>query len=46
MWITKVFKTKEAMQKWLDKNQDRIQWEQIFVNNAWGLIYRKLHWVY
>ena len=46
MWITKVFKTKDAMKKFIDKNDGKIQWEEIFVNNAWGIVYRKLHWVY
>lgn len=46
MWQTKVFKTKEAMQKFLDKNGHKIQWQEIFVNNAYGIMYRKLRRVY
>ena len=42
MWETKVFKTAEAMRRWLEKNKHRIQWEEIYVNNAYGVIYRKL----
>lgn len=46
MWITKTFKTKEAMTKFIAKHGHKIQWEEIFVNNAYGIIYRKLHRVY
>lgn len=42
MWQTKKFKTREAMNRWLRKFESRIQWEEIFVNNAYGLTYRKL----
>jgi hypothetical protein len=42
MWETKTFKTREAMQAWLAKREHRIQWEEIFVNNAFGLTYRAL----
>ena len=43
MWQTKIFKTKESMQKWLNKNSHKIQYQVIFVNNAYGIEYRKLH---
>jgi glutaredoxin 2 len=46
MWITKEFKTKEAMQKFIDKNENRIQWVEIFINNSYGIEYRKLRFVY
>jgi hypothetical protein len=42
MWQEKIFKTREAMQAWLYKNEHRIQWQEIFVCNAYGLTYRKL----
>lgn len=42
MWNTKTFKTKEAMTEWLNRNDNRIQWVEIFVNNAYGVEYRKL----
>lgn len=46
MWITRTFKTKENMQKFLDKNKNKIQWHEIFINNAYGIEYRKLLKVY
>ena len=42
MWVTKVFKTKEAMKRFLEKNGHKIQYEEIYVNNAYGIEYRKL----
>ena len=46
MWQTKTFKTREAMQRWLDKNGQRVQWEEIFVCNAYGLTFKPLRRVY
>jgi hypothetical protein len=45
MWTTKTFKTREAMTRWLAKREGRIQWQEIFVNNAYGLEWRPLRWV-
>jgi hypothetical protein len=42
MWNTKAFKTKEAMQQWIERNDRKMQWVEIFVNNAYGVEYRKL----
>jgi len=51
MWETKVFKfktmagakiAKAKLEAWLERNEGRIQYEQIFVNNAYGVEYRKL----
>jgi len=42
MWQTKIFKTKAAMQKWLNRMSGKVQFEEIFVNNAYGVIYRPL----
>lgn len=42
MWQTKTFKTKESMRKFLDKNSDKIQWNEIAINNGYGIEYRKL----
>jgi hypothetical protein len=42
MWITKIFKTKEAKDRWIQKNGHRYQIQEIFVNNAYGLDVRKL----
>ena len=46
MWQTKVFKTQAAMAAWLAKHGHAIQWEELAVNNAWGIVYRKLRTVY
>jgi hypothetical protein len=42
MWNTKIFKSKDTMQQWLARNDSKIQWVEIFVNNAYGVEYRKL----
>jgi len=46
MWETKLFKTLDSMNKWIDKNQNRFQIVPIFVDNAYGIEYKKLHRVY
>lgn len=46
MWISRQWKTKEAMNKFLAKNEGKIQWVEVFINNAYGLEYRKLKRVY
>lgn len=51
MWKDKIFKfktmagaksAKAKLDAWLERNEGLIQWEQIFVNNAYGVTYRKL----
>lgn len=42
MWHIKEFKTKELMQKFLSKNERKIQYVEIFINNSYGIEYRKL----
>jgi hypothetical protein len=46
MWQVKTFKTREAMKAWLDRNSHKIQWVEVFVNNAYGVEYRKLRRIY
>jgi hypothetical protein len=46
MWTIKQFKTKEAMSQWLEKNQNKIQFTELFINNSYGLEYRKLRTIY
>lgn len=46
IWKRKLFKTLDAMNKWLAANEGKIQYEQIFVNNAYGVLWRNLHRVY
>jgi len=42
MWQTKIFKTKTALQRWICEKSHRYQWDMIYVNNGWGVEYRKL----
>lgn len=42
MWQVKTFKTREAMLTYLDRNAHRIEYREVFVNNAYGITYRKL----
>lgn len=42
MWRTKTFKTKEEMKNWLDKRSGRIQYNEIFINNGYGVEWRPL----
>ena len=42
MWQIKTFTTRLAMDKWLARNEHNIQWHEIFVNNAYGVEFRKL----
>lgn len=41
-WKTKEFKTAQAMRDWLAKNEHKVQWRPVFINNAWGLEYKPL----
>jgi hypothetical protein len=41
-WQYKIFKTQKAMDKWLQKNEPKIEWVEIYVNNAFAIEYRKL----
>jgi hypothetical protein len=42
-WQSKVFKTQAAMDAWIVKNKHRVQFEVIYVNNAYGVTYRRLN---
>lgn len=46
MWITRNFKKKETMNAFLKKNKEKIQYVEIFVNNAYCIEYRKLRRIY
>lgn len=46
MWTIKVFKTRQAMKKFITKNENKIQWVEVFVNNAYAIEYRKLRRIY
>ena len=42
MWQIKTFKTRKAMLRWVSRNESRIQWEQVYINNGYAVEYRKL----
>lgn len=46
MWRIKTFKTKEEMQNFINKNDHKMQWHEIFVNNEYGIEYKRLIKVY
>jgi hypothetical protein len=47
MWEVKTFKTKEAMDRFIVKNKNKLQIDRIFVGNTpYAIEYRKLHKVY
>ena len=46
MWNIKTFKTFEDMQKFLEKNTDKIQYNQIFINNCYAIEYKKIIRIY
>jgi len=44
MWKIKQWNLdqEEEMQNWIAKNESRIQWHEVFINNALGIEYRML----
>lgn len=42
MWSIKEFKTRAEMQAWIEKNGHRMRWQEIVVNNGYGVQYRPL----
>lgn len=46
MWNIKTFKTKQAMQQWIERNDHKTQWHEVFINNAYGVEYKALRVVY
>ena len=46
MWKIKTFKTQELMDAFIKRNEGKIQFVEVFVNNAYAIEYRKLRWVY
>ena len=42
MWTTKYFKTLEALQKWIDRNKNKVQYTVIFITNGYGVEYKPL----
>ncbi len=45
MWKIKTFKQRESMLRFLEVNEGRIQFHEIFINNGWGVEYRPLRFI-
>ena len=41
MWQTKTFKTKKLRDDWVRRNSHKYQWHDIFINNGYGVEYKK-----
>ena len=41
-WQIKTFKTKEKMENFINKNKNKMQYNEIFINNGYGIEYKKL----
>ena len=35
MYQTKEFKTQEALEKWIEKNKNKVQYDIIYINNSY-----------
>lgn len=46
MYILKEFKTRESMNRWIEKNKHKIQYTEVFINNGYCIEYRKLRRIY
>jgi len=46
MWQLRTFKTKELMQKFINKNKGKIQYQEVFINNGYAIEYKKLIRIY
>lgn len=46
MWKTRLFKTNDAMQQWISANGHKMQYQIIYINNAYGLEFKPLLRVY
>lgn len=42
VWTDKTFKTKEAFDRWIARNESKMQWQEIYINNAYGVTYKPL----
>lgn len=42
MWKTKKFKTNAEKEAWIEKNKDKIQYTEIFINNGYAVEYKPL----
>lgn len=42
MWEVRTFKTKEQLDNFIERNKNKIQYDIIFVNNGFGIEYKKI----
>ena len=42
MWHTTIFRTKEKMDAWIERNRDHVRFVEIAVENAWAVEWRPL----
>ena len=42
MWQTKTFKTLKGMKWWIKRSGHLYEWEQVFVNNGYAVVARRL----
>ena len=42
MWTVKKFKTYEKMMRWVEKNMQKYDINQLFLLNAWAVEYRRI----
>jgi len=41
MWISKTFKTRSQMKKFIVTHKNKIEWQEVFINNGYAIEYRK-----
>lgn len=46
VWRIKEFKTREEMLKFIGKNEHKMQWHEIFINNKYAIEYKRLIKIY
>lgn len=42
MWIIKTFDTRQKMLDFVQRNKNKIEWHEVFINKFYGIEYRKL----
>lgn len=42
MWKIKEFKTRQQFENFWERNKNRYQMEEVFINNAYGIEYKPL----
>ena len=42
MWQRKHFTTRDEMLNWIEANESRIQWDEIFVTHGYAVLFRAI----